>query len=145
MGQVTDFACSGRGSFMRFGSRILCAYIPKKLDLVGLFVRCVLRGKAARGAAFLGGCGCGRTRLGGSGGGCQFVPAFPAHFYFAGRRHPTSVGALTRDAGEFARAARKHPGTLKGGLAASSGYLALECTPVPVLVRVLVNEVAALD
>jgi hypothetical protein len=56
---------------------------------------------------------------------CQFVPTFPAHFYFTGRRHPTPVGALARDAGEFARAATKRPGTLKRGLAASGGYFAL--------------------
>ena len=76
---------------------------------------------------------------------CQFVPTFPAHFYFTGRRHPTPVGALARDAGEFARAATKRPGTLKRGLAASGGYFALERTPVPVPVDMFVDEVAALE
>src|SRR3989442_15836649 len=81
--------------------------------------------------------------LGRSGRDRQFVPAFPAHFHFVCRRHPTPVGALARDSGEFARAAGKCPGALKGGLAASGGYFSLQPTPPPVSLRLFVFEEGA--
>jgi hypothetical protein len=124
-----DFARSGLELFLRPGSRILPGVLRRKrrarravcvhVDLVAV--------------------------LGRSGRDCQFVPAFPTHFHFVCRRHPTPVGALARDSGEFARAARKRPGALKGGLAASGGYFALERTPVPVSVGMFVDELAALE
>jgi hypothetical protein len=75
----------------------------------------------------------------------DLVLSFPGIFDFRGRSHPALVAAAPGKTLELSRAAGKFPGALNGDLSAGSGDPAFKSAEVAVAVRMLVDEVAALE